>query len=205
MTNFGDHDGDDGRRAATRVARMPSAHRRPCRRAPSRTGRTRCRRRPAARRSSAPMRRALDTNDGLHPVEAAEVRGNLREHVQRIADAARQGERFRLRCRPPHRRIRCADCRCGRGKFQRPRWRNCLASQEQMAMRAVRAQGGANDGMARAEVPRSGMAACRWRNGQFDKNLALIGITFLITIAVLKSQTGDFKTRLTSSGMLFRW
>ncbi|HDR9838326.1 TPA: hypothetical protein QDC51_005177 [Burkholderia multivorans] len=47
--------------------------------------------------------------------------------------------------------------------------------------------------MARAEVPRSGMAACRWRNGQFDKNLALVGITFLITTAVLKSQTGDFE------------
>ncbi|WP_181155124.1 hypothetical protein [Burkholderia multivorans] len=51
----------------------------------------------------------------------------------------------------------------------------------------------ANDGTARAEVPRSGMAACRWRNGQFDKNLALVGITFLITTAVLKSQTGDFE------------
>ncbi|MDN7946729.1 hypothetical protein QZM79_22220 [Burkholderia multivorans] len=62
-----------------------------------------------------------------------------------------------------------------------------------MAMRAVRAQGGASDGMARAEVPRSGMAACRRRNGQFDKNLALVGITFLITIAILKFQTRDFK------------
>ncbi len=60
-------------------------------------------------------------------------------------------------------------------------------------MRAVRAQGGANDGMARAEVPRSGMAACRWRNGQFDKNLALIGINFFIIIAVFESQTGDFE------------
>ncbi|WP_181155025.1 hypothetical protein [Burkholderia multivorans] len=62
-----------------------------------------------------------------------------------------------------------------------------------MAMRAVRAQGGASDGTARAEVPRSGMAACRRRNGQFDKSLALVGITFLITIAAFKSQTGDFE------------
>ncbi|MBU9310714.1 hypothetical protein [Burkholderia multivorans] len=51
----------------------------------------------------------------------------------------------------------------------------------------------ANDGTARAEVPRSGMAACRWRNGQFDKNLALIGITFLITTVVFKSKIGDFE------------
>ncbi|MBR8044644.1 hypothetical protein [Burkholderia multivorans] len=51
----------------------------------------------------------------------------------------------------------------------------------------------ATDVMARAKVPRSGMAVRHQRNGQFDKNLALVGITFLITIAILKFQTGDFK------------
>jgi len=37
------------------------------------------------------------------------------------------------------------------------------------------------------------MAVRRQRNGQFDKNLALVRITFLITIAILKSKTGDFE------------
>lgn len=65
-----------------------------------------------------------------------------------------------------------------------------------MAMRAVRAQGGASDGMARAEVPRSGMAACRRRNGQFDKNLALVGITFLILIALLVAGLKGYVTEV---------
>ena len=84
-------------------------------------------------------------------------------------------------------------CRRGRGEFERPRWRDSLASHQQRAMRTVRAYGGTNDGTARAEVPCSGMAACRRRNGRVDKNLALVGITFLITIAILKSKTGDFE------------
>lgn len=79
-------------------------------------------------------------------------------------------------------------CRRGRGEFEHPRWRNSLASQQQRAMRAVRAYGGTNDGTARAEVPYSGMAACRRRNGRVDKNLALVGITFLILMRRLSGR-----------------